>query len=80
VLLSDISMPDEDGYELIRRIRDLPLCEGGGVPAAALTGLVRPEDRERAQQAGYQMHLSKPLETSELIKVVAQLAGRMATS
>lgn len=76
VLLSDIGMPQMDGYELIRQIRRLPPQEGGTIPAAALTAFARMEDRRRAVMAGYQIHVSKPVEAAELTSVVAQLAGR----
>ncbi|HEX4494859.1 MAG TPA: ATP-binding protein, partial [Thermoanaerobaculia bacterium] len=66
VLLSDIGMPGEDGYELIRRVRELPPDRGGRTPAAALTAFARGEDRRRALRAGFQMHLAKPVEIQEL--------------
>jgi PAS domain S-box-containing protein len=76
VLVSDIGMPEQDGYELIRRVR--MLGEGvGGVKAVALTAFARLEDRTRAMLAGFQMHLAKPIEPSELIVTVAALAGRV---
>ncbi|MFL6198336.1 MAG: ATP-binding protein [Thermoanaerobaculia bacterium] len=74
VLLSDIGMPGEDGYALIRRVRDLPPERGGRVPAAALTAFARGEDRRRALLAGFQMHVPKPVEVNELATVVATLA------
>ena len=75
VILSDISMPGEDGYELIRKLRKL---ENGGppIPAAALTAFATASDRGRALLAGYQAHIPKPVEASELAAVVAALAGR----
>lgn len=73
VLVSDIGMPDEDGYQLIRRIRSRPPEEGGKVPALALTAFARTDDRRRAIGAGFQMHLAKPVEPSELVTVVASL-------
>jgi PAS domain S-box-containing protein len=76
VLLSDIGMPNEDGYELIRRIRALSPGEGGRTPAAALTAYAGSENRARAIEAGYQLHIPKPIEPSELTNVVARLAGR----
>jgi signal transduction histidine kinase/ActR/RegA family two-component response regulator len=76
VLISDIGMPDEDGFELIRRVRELPAESGGGVPAIALTAYARTEDRLRVLRSGYQMHLAKPVELAELIAVVASLVGR----
>ena len=77
VVISDVGMPDEDGYSLMRRIRGLPRSRGGATPAACLTGYTTTEDRRRALSAGFNMHLSKPIEPSELIAVVANL-GRMA--
>ena len=76
VLLSDISMRDEDGYELIRKVRGLPAAEGGRTPAAALTAYGRLEDRMKALGAGFQLHVAKPVDPAELIAVVASLAGR----
>ncbi len=76
VLVSDIGMPNEDGYEFIRKLRLLPDDQGGNTPAAALTAFARPEYRARALRAGYQSHLSKPIEASELLAVVASLSGR----
>ena len=76
VLLSDIEMPCEDGYDLISRVRALGPEEGGNTPAAALTAYARVEDRTRALRAGFQQHLPKPVEPAELVAVVANLAGR----
>jgi CheY-like chemotaxis protein len=76
VLVSDIGMPEQDGYQLLRAVRALGAEQGGDVPAAALTAFARSEDRTRAIPAGYQMHLSKPIEPAELVAVVASLAGR----
>ena len=76
VLISDIGMPGEDGYALIRRVRALPPDEGGTVPALALTAYARSEDRMKAVLAGFQMHVSKPVEGAELLAMVASLAGR----
>jgi signal transduction histidine kinase/ActR/RegA family two-component response regulator len=77
VLVSDIGMPEEDGYELIRKLRALPPARGGNIPAVALTGLARSEDRMRALAAGFQIHVPKPVEAVELITVIASLAGRL---
>ena len=77
VLVSDIGMPDVDGYELMRRVRGMSSGTGGAVPAVALTAFARPEDRLRALHAGYQMHVAKPVEPAELVTVVASLAGRL---
>jgi CheY-like chemotaxis protein len=76
VLLSDIGMPVQDGYDLIHTLRARGPSRGGDVPAAALTAYARAEDRLRALEAGYQTHLAKPLDPSELIGTVARLAGR----
>jgi len=74
--LSDIGMPEKDGYEFIRAVRKLPSDRGGRTPAVALTAFARSEDRTRAMMAGYQVHLSKPVEAQELIATVASLTGR----
>ncbi|MCE9553682.1 MAG: response regulator [Planctomycetes bacterium] len=76
LLLSDIGMPGKDGYELVRAVRSLPEAEGGAVPAVALTAMARSEDRKRAMLAGYHAHVTKPVDSSELIAVVATLVGR----
>jgi PAS domain S-box-containing protein len=76
VIVSDIGMPGEDGYSLIRKIRSLPLDAGGSIPAAALTAYARSEDRLRAIREGFQLHLPKPIEAAELTTVVASLVGR----
>ncbi len=77
VLISDIEMPEKDGYALIRDIRALPPERGGRVPAAALTAYARTEDRMQALLAGFHLHLPKPVQPAELAAVVASLAGRM---
>ncbi len=77
VLVSDISMPDEDGYALIRKIRELEPVTGRRIPAVALTGYARVEDYREAIAAGFQLHVAKPLRAAELIAVVASL-GRMS--
>lgn len=76
VLISDIAMPEEDGYTLIHHIRRMELSEGGYLPAAAVTAYARSEDRTRALKAGYDIHLPKPVDTAELIAVVERLAAR----
>ena len=68
VLVSDIGMPEQDGYELIRRIRSLPAEHGGHTPAAALTAFTSSEDRLRALASGYQMHISKPFEPASWLQ------------
>jgi PAS domain S-box-containing protein len=75
VLISDIGMPEEDGYQLIRRVRALAPARGGNVPAVALTAYAGEADRLRALASGYQRHVRKPIEPSELIKAIASLAG-----
>ena len=77
VLVSDIGMPGEDGYELIRRVRLLPPERGGNIPAAALTAYAREDDRIRALLTGFQIHIPKPVNPAELAAVVATLAGRV---
>jgi PAS domain S-box-containing protein len=76
VLVSDIGMPGEDGYTLIRRVRKLDPQHVANIPALALTAYARSEDRQRAILAGYHLHVAKPVEPSELITMVASLAGR----
>ena len=78
VLMSDIAMPEEDGYSFIGKVRSLPRDKGGATPAAALTALARDEDRKRALDAGYQMHIAKPVSTGQLVTLIARLAGRVA--
>jgi PAS domain S-box-containing protein len=78
VIVSDIGLPEEDGYSLIRRIRSLPSERGGSTPAVALTAYAREEDAHRAFAAGYQIHVAKPIEPTELTTVVANLVGRCA--
>jgi CheY-like chemotaxis protein len=77
VLVSDIGLPGDVGYALIRQVRALDEERGGRVPAAALTAYAKDEDRHRAIQAGFQAHVTKPVELSELASVVASLAGRV---
>ncbi|HEY3244224.1 MAG TPA: ATP-binding protein, partial [Phycisphaerae bacterium] len=72
VLVSDIGMPGMDGYELIRRVRRLA-AGVAGIPAVALTAFARPEDRVQALAAGYQRHLSKPIDPRELLTTIAAL-------
>jgi signal transduction histidine kinase/ActR/RegA family two-component response regulator len=77
VIISDIGMPGEDGYELIRRVRELPPERGGRTPAVALTAYARAADRLRVLRSGYQMHVAKPVELAELVAVVANVVGRV---
>ncbi|HZG54448.1 MAG TPA: ATP-binding protein [Pyrinomonadaceae bacterium] len=76
ILISDIGMPREDGYEFIVKLRAAEAVSGGRVPAIALTAYARVEDRVRALNAGFQVHVPKPIEPIELLAVVASLAGR----
>ena len=76
VFVSDIGMPGEDGISLMRRIRQLPVQQGGAVAAVALTAYARAEDREKAIEAGFQMHMVKPFSAAELIKTVVALAPK----
>ncbi len=76
LLISDIGMPEEDGYDLIRRVRALPADGGGRIPAVALTAYARTEDRMKALKSGYQMHVPKPVELAELVAVAASLTRR----
>ena len=78
VLLSDISMPHQDGYWLIREIRALPADRGGAMPAIAVTALGHPHDVGRTLAAGFQAHLRKPVDPWELARAIASLAGRKA--
>ena len=78
ILISDIGMPEVDGYELLRRIRALGPARGGKVPAIALTAFARPEDRARSLRVGFSMHVSKPIQPDRLAAMVANLAGRNA--
>jgi PAS domain S-box-containing protein len=80
LLISDIGMPEKDGYQFIREVRSRPSDKGGQIPAIALTAFARSEDRTRAMLAGYQVHLAKPIEPQELVLTVASLAGMMRTN
>lgn len=76
VILSDIGMPVQDGYDFLRRVRSLPAAAGGAIPAAAFTAYARPEDRARALAAGFQLHLSKPVLPATLVEAVLGLTGQ----
>jgi len=75
ILVSDIGLPEMDGYDLIQRVRGSapPMS---GVPAVALTAYARPEDRSRSFRAGFQAHLAKPVEPPDLAAAIARLVGR----
>lgn len=74
ILISDIGLPEMDGYQLLERVRRKEAADGAGIPAIALTAFARSEDRTRALLAGYQAHLAKPIESTELVATVASLA------
>jgi len=76
VLVSELSMPGDDRYALLERIRALGLDRDGRVPAVALTAFARAEDRARALAAGYAVHVPKPVEPAALVEIVARLAPR----
>ena len=80
VLITDIGMPGADGYELLRRVRELGPARGGRVPAIALTAFARSEDRTRALRSGFMVHVSKPVDPSELVATVVAVAGRVSQS
>jgi len=75
MILSDIGMPVEDGYDFLAKLRQLSCAEGGDTPAVALTAFARSEDRRRALMAGFQMHLPKPVEAAELLAVVSNVCA-----
>jgi CheY-like chemotaxis protein len=79
VLLTEIDLPDETGYALLRRVRSLPDDSGGRTAAATITTRSRVEDRVEALLAGFQIHLDKPVQPTELVAAVANLAGRLRT-
>jgi CheY-like chemotaxis protein len=80
VIVSDVGMPEKDGYQFIREVRSLSASDGGRTPAIALTAFARSEDRTRAMRAGYQVHISKPIEPQELIATVGSLANQVRDS
>ncbi|HEY6805331.1 MAG TPA: ATP-binding protein [Pyrinomonadaceae bacterium] len=73
ILISDIGMPEQDGYELMRKIRRLPHEKGGSVPAIALTGYATRKDRDQALSAGFHTHIPKPIEQHQLVTAIAAL-------
>ena len=77
ILISDIGMPNEDGYSLVKKVRELDSQQAREIPAMALTAYVTKEDNKQAILSGFQMHLSKPVDTNALITAVAKLAGKM---
>jgi CheY-like chemotaxis protein len=73
VIIADVGLAGEDGYSLVRRIRGLPSREGGLIPAIALTAYARAEDRRQALAAGFDLHLSKPVDPQALRVAVAEV-------
>jgi CheY-like chemotaxis protein len=80
VLISDLGMPGEDGYELMRRVRLLPAQAGGLLPSMAVSAYTTAEHRKRVLQTGFQKHLEKPVAPYELVTEVARLVGRPDTT
>ena len=80
VLISDIGMPDKNGYQFIQEVRTLPAESGGKTPAIALTAFARPEDKISAMNAGFQEYLTKPVEAWDLIATIRRLLGRQQES
>jgi CheY-like chemotaxis protein len=80
VLVSDLGMPGDDGYELLRQVRMLPPGEGGALPALAVSAYSRESDRKKALAAGFRAHLAKPVAPAELVDHVARAAGRPAAN
>lgn len=78
LLITDIGMPGMDGYELLRRVRELGDASLQGIPAIAMTAFARSGDRSRALSSGFQVHISKPVEPAELVATVASVTGRAA--
>jgi PAS domain S-box-containing protein len=78
LLISDIEMPEADGYQLIRQLREMEARRGRRAPAIALTAYARTEDRLRSLSAGFDMHVTKPVEPMELLTIVASLTGRLS--
>ncbi len=77
VLVSDLGMPGEDGYDLIRQVRMLPAERGAGLPALAVSAYASPADRQKAISHGFRMHLAKPVALAELVTEVARASGRL---
>jgi CheY-like chemotaxis protein len=76
VVVSDLGMPEEDGYGLIRDLRARPAGRGGAVPAIALTAYVADHDRDRSLAAGFQLHLGKPMDPGLLVQAIADVVAR----
>ena len=76
ILVSDIGLPDVDGYALIQKLRTLEAERGWSIPALAVTAYARAEDRTRALSSGFQMHVAKPLEPADLVAAITRLLGK----
>jgi len=76
IVISDIGMPEEDGYQLIQKLRRLSESEGGLIPAIAVTGYATRKDHDRALESGYQVHMAKPIEQTELLLAIASLVRK----
>jgi CheY-like chemotaxis protein len=77
IIVSDIAMPEEDGYSLIKKLRDLPSEQGGAIPASALTAYVGVKERTRVLESGFQMYVPKPVEPSELLSAIANFTSEL---
>jgi CheY-like chemotaxis protein len=80
VIVTDIGMPGEDGYSLMRRVREWERARGAYIPAVAVTAYGRSEDRVRALRAGFQMHVAKPVDPAELAIVITSVVRRPTRS
>jgi CheY-like chemotaxis protein/anti-sigma regulatory factor (Ser/Thr protein kinase) len=80
VLISDIGMPEVDGYTLLQQVRSLPPAKGGQIPAIAMTAYAREEDHQRCLAAGFQQHISKPIDVDRLVQAVWELANQKQKS
>jgi len=80
VIVSDIGMPDMDGYAFARQLRARTAAQGGHIPALALSAFARAEDRELALRSGYQAHIAKPVDPADLVKAIATLTGHQVSS
>ena len=78
ILISDIGMAGEDGYDLIRQLRRRDASEGGAIPAIALTGYARPQDQGLTQAAGFDAYLSKPVDLDQLVETICRLTTKHA--
>src|SRR5262245_7442161 len=77
VIVSDIEMPEKDGYEFVSQLRQMDESKGGKIPAIALTGFNRASDRARALASGFQMHITKPVDPLRLVVAISNLTGRL---